>query len=108
MTVFMSPIFLCLWGAICAPIRFVLGLSSFVGYIYKYMYDVVGGIWMFVSSVLKVASSAEAATKHTYEVSLWRALWNDLFSQVSKFEILLFVVMPIKPTSIRYTAAILI
>nr|GEX46659.1 G1/S-specific cyclin-E protein [Tanacetum cinerariifolium] len=81
-TVFMSPIFLCLWGAICAPIRFVLGLSSFVGCIYKYLYDVFGGIWMFVSSVLKVASSAEAATKHTYEVSLWRALWNDLFSQI--------------------------
>ena len=35
-------------------------------------------------SVLKVASSAEAATKHTYEVFMWRALWNDLFSQVIK------------------------
>ncbi|CAH1444774.1 unnamed protein product [Lactuca virosa] len=80
-TTVMSPIFLCLWGAIYAPIHLILKLSNFLGFIYKYMYNFVGGIWLFVSSFVKVASTAEATVK-TYEVSMWRTLWNDLFSQV--------------------------
>ncbi|KAI3765860.1 hypothetical protein L2E82_15906 [Cichorium intybus] len=79
----MSPIFLCLWGAVYAPIRLILKLSYFLGLIYKYMYDLIGGLWLFISSFLKVASNAEITMK-TYEVSMWRALWNDLFSQVFK------------------------
>ncbi|KAI3497270.1 hypothetical protein L1887_39761 [Cichorium endivia] len=77
----MSPIFMCLWGALYAPIRLILKLSYFLGFIYKYMYDLIGGLWLFISSFLTVASNAEATMK-TYEVSMWRALWNDLFSQV--------------------------
>ncbi|XP_024959745.1 uncharacterized protein LOC112500486 [Cynara cardunculus var. scolymus] len=80
-TAIMLPIFWFLWGVICAPIHLLMGLSNFVGFIYKYMYDLVGAIWLFVSSLLKVASNTEA-TVHTYEVSMWRALWNDLFSQI--------------------------
>ncbi|XP_021989750.1 uncharacterized protein LOC110886279 isoform X2 [Helianthus annuus] len=78
----MSPILLCLWRAVCAPIQVVLGLSKFLGYIYKYIYESLGGIWLFVSPILKVASKAEVAATHTYEVSMWRALWNDLFSKL--------------------------
>ncbi|KAL8239375.1 hypothetical protein R6Q59_015942 [Mikania micrantha] len=77
-----SPIFLCLWRALSATISIVLGLSKYLGLIYKYIYESLEGIWMFVSSILKVASNAELATKHTYEVSMWRALWNDLFSKI--------------------------
>nr|XP_043629248.1 uncharacterized protein LOC122600575 [Erigeron canadensis] len=78
----MSPIFLLLWKTLCAPISIILGLSKFLGPIYTYIYDLVGGIWLFVSNVLKVASNAEAATARTREISLWRSLWNDLFSKV--------------------------
>ncbi|KAK9074074.1 hypothetical protein SSX86_006671 [Deinandra increscens subsp. villosa] len=81
-TVFMSPIFLCLWKAICTPIQLVLGLSRFIGFLYKYIYESLGGLWLFVSSILKVASKAEVTTIHTYEASMWRALWTDLFSKV--------------------------
>lgn len=81
----MSPIFLCLWNALCVPIQLILGLSKFLGFLYKYIYESIGGIWMFVSSILKVASNAEVTTVHTYEVSMWRALWSDLFSKVVKF-----------------------
>ncbi|KAC9767784.1 hypothetical protein E3N88_45284 [Mikania micrantha] len=79
----MSPIFLCLWRALSAITSIVLGLSKYLGLIYKYIYESLEGIWMFVSSILKVASNAELATKHTYEVSMWRALWNDLFSKLA-------------------------
>ncbi|KAI3703984.1 hypothetical protein L1987_74185 [Smallanthus sonchifolius] len=78
----MGPIFLGLWRALWVPIRLILGLSKFLGFIYKYIYESLGGIWLFVSSILKVASNAEVATAHTYEVSIWRALWSDLFSKV--------------------------
>ncbi|KAJ9551617.1 hypothetical protein OSB04_015662 [Centaurea solstitialis] len=77
----MLPIFWFLWGIICAPIQLVMGLSKFMGFIFKYIYDLVGVIWLFVSSLIKVTSNAEVAV-HTYEVSMWRALWNDLFSQI--------------------------
>jgi len=36
-----------------------------------------------MSSILQLASDSQAAVK-TYEVSMWRTLWNDLFSHVSK------------------------
>ncbi|XP_076907727.1 uncharacterized protein LOC143564291 [Bidens hawaiensis] len=78
----MGPILLCVWRAICSPIHVVFELSKFLGYIYKYTYESLEGIWLFVSSILKVASNADVAATHTYEVSMWRALWSDLFSKV--------------------------
>lgn len=36
---------------------------------------------MFVSGMIQLASASEA-TVSTHEVSMWRTLWNDLFSQV--------------------------
>ncbi|KAL4577579.1 hypothetical protein LXL04_013688 [Taraxacum kok-saghyz] len=80
-TTVMSPIFSCIWGAIFAPIHLILKLSNFLGCIYTYMYNFLGSLWVFISSFLKVASTAEATVK-TYEVSMWRALWSDLFSQI--------------------------
>lgn len=77
----MYPIFWCLWGILYAPIRLILGLSDFVGFIYNYIYDLVRDIWLIVSGIFKLASTAES-TVNTYEVSIWRSLWNDLFSQV--------------------------
>ncbi|KAI3769623.1 hypothetical protein L6452_00732 [Arctium lappa] len=80
-TTIMYPILWFLWGILYAPIRLILSLSDFVGYVYNNIYDLVGDIWLFVSGIFKLASNAEA-TVNTYEVSIWRSLWNDLFSQV--------------------------
>ncbi|KAI7733784.1 hypothetical protein M8C21_027120, partial [Ambrosia artemisiifolia] len=78
----MSPILLCIWSAICASIQVVVGLSKFLGIIYNYIYESLVGVWLFLSSILKVASNAEVTATQTYEISMWRALWNDLFSKV--------------------------
>ncbi|KAI3716179.1 hypothetical protein L6452_23333 [Arctium lappa] len=80
-TAIMYPILWFLWGILYAPIRLVLGLSNFVGFIFKHMYDFLGGLWLFVSGIFKLASSAET-TVSSYEAAMWHSLWNDLFSQI--------------------------
>lgn len=77
----MYPIFWFIWGILYAPISLILGVSNFVGFMYNQIYDLFGEIWILVSDIFKLASNAESAA-HTYEVSIWRSLWNDLFSQV--------------------------
>ncbi|KAL8238142.1 hypothetical protein R6Q59_019223 [Mikania micrantha] len=77
----MYPIFWCLWGILYAPVSLILGLSNFVGFVYNEIYDFARDIWLFASGIFKLASSAESAV-NTYEVSIWRSLWNDLFSQI--------------------------
>ncbi|KAK1439801.1 hypothetical protein QVD17_05622 [Tagetes erecta] len=77
----MYPIFWCIWGILYTPVSLILGLSNFVGFLYNQIYDLAQDIWLFASGVFKFASSAESAV-NTYEVSIWRSLWNDLFSQV--------------------------
>ncbi|XP_044501222.1 uncharacterized protein LOC123222485 isoform X2 [Mangifera indica] len=75
------PIFWMLWEILYAPIRLVLALASFVAFIFAGISELLGNIWGAVSSIFKLASASEA-TVSTYEVSMWRSLWNDLFSQV--------------------------
>ncbi|KAJ0643933.1 hypothetical protein HanRHA438_Chr16g0746711 [Helianthus annuus] len=77
----MYPIFWCIWGMLYAPVSLILGLSNFVGYVYNETYDLARDIWLVASGFFKLASNAESAV-NTYEVSIWRSLWNDLFSQV--------------------------
>ncbi|XWS75791.1 hypothetical protein CRYUN_Cryun01aG0122500 [Craigia yunnanensis] len=75
------PIFWILWEMLYAPIRLVLALASFVAFVCGFISDLVGDIWQSLSSIIQLASASEA-TVSTYEVSIWRSLWNDLFSQV--------------------------
>ncbi|KAK3021747.1 hypothetical protein RJ639_045690 [Escallonia herrerae] len=75
------PVFWILWEVLYAPIRLVLGLSSLIAFICTCLYDMVGDMWLFVSSIVKFASDTEA-TVSTHDVSMWSSLWNDLFSQV--------------------------
>ncbi|KAK3013932.1 hypothetical protein RJ639_009421 [Escallonia herrerae] len=75
------PVFWILWEVLYAPIRLVLGLSSLIAFICTCLYDLVGDMWLFLSSIVKFASDAEA-TVSTHDVSMWSSLWNDLFSQV--------------------------
>ncbi|KAL9457446.1 hypothetical protein AB3S75_006486 [Citrus x aurantiifolia] len=75
------PIFWTLWEILYAPIRIFLALGSFVAFIFASISELMGDIWQTVSSIFQLASASEA-TVTTYEVSMWRSLWNDLFSQV--------------------------
>jgi hypothetical protein len=59
----------------------VLALASFIAFICLSIYDMLQEIWQFVSSIFQVASATEATVTMS-EISMWRALWNDLFSQV--------------------------
>ncbi|KAL4555466.1 hypothetical protein LXL04_038085 [Taraxacum kok-saghyz] len=80
-TTIMYPIFWFIWGILYAPISLILGVSNFVGFMYNQIYDLFGEISTLLSDIFMLASNAESAV-HTYEVSIWRSLWNDLFSQV--------------------------
>jgi len=44
-------------------------------------------MWQFVSSIFQFAASeaSVSATVSASEVSMWRTLWNDLFSQVVRW-----------------------
>ncbi|XP_047334206.1 uncharacterized protein LOC124937917 isoform X2 [Impatiens glandulifera] len=75
------PIFCILWEIVCAPIRLTIGLFSFMTSVCTIIYNSVGDASMFMSNMLSLASEAEA-TMTTYEASIWRSLWNDLFSKV--------------------------
>ncbi|XP_021274853.1 uncharacterized protein LOC110409729 [Herrania umbratica] len=80
-TSILYPIFWILWEILYAPIRLVLALASFMASVCGFISDLVGDIWRSLSTVIRLASASEA-TVSTYEVSIWRSLWNDLFSQV--------------------------
>ncbi|MBA0686450.1 hypothetical protein Goari_014052, partial [Gossypium aridum] len=76
------PMFLILWKILCAPIRLVLALASLLAYVCGFIYDVVGNIWLSLSGIIQLASTSEATVSSANEVSMWRTLWNDLFSQI--------------------------
>ncbi|KAJ6723744.1 hypothetical protein OIU74_008166 [Salix koriyanagi] len=75
------PIFWTVWEILYAPIRLVLSLAGFVAFTCTWISEMIGDIWQSVSGIFQLASVSEA-TVSTYEVSVWRSLWNDLFSQV--------------------------
>lgn len=80
-TSILYPIFWILWEILYAPIRMVLAVAGFVAFICAWISKLTGDIWRSVSSLSRLASVSEG-TVSTYEVSMWRSLWNDLFSQV--------------------------
>ncbi|XP_050247920.1 uncharacterized protein LOC126695280 [Quercus robur] len=80
-TTVLYPVFWILWELLYAPIRMVLALASFIAFICVSIYEMLQEVWQIVSSIFQVASATEA-TVSTYEISMWRSLWNDLFSQV--------------------------
>lgn len=72
-------IFGMLWEILYAPIRVVVGLSSLLTFMFTFIYGLLQDLWLFVSGLINLATNAEATVS---EVSMWRSLWNDLFSQV--------------------------
>ncbi|CAI0460258.1 unnamed protein product [Linum tenue] len=80
-TSILYPIFWILWEVIYTPVRMVLALSGFLGGILGLMVQLVVDVWRSMSSIVQLASASEASV-NTYQVSMWRSLWSDLFSQV--------------------------
>ncbi|KAL9229345.1 hypothetical protein vseg_004822 [Gypsophila vaccaria] len=75
------PILWAVWEILYAPIRLILALTSFIGFVCTLLYEMLGDIWSSVSSIFSIASAAEG-TVTTIEASMFRSLWNDLFSKV--------------------------
>ncbi|KAH6764711.1 G1/S-specific cyclin-E protein [Perilla frutescens var. frutescens] len=75
------PIFWILWEILYAPIRLVLGFCSLVAYFCTLSYELIGDLLLFASSLFNFTRDVES-TVSAYEVSVWRSLWNDLFSQI--------------------------
>lgn len=78
---FLYPIFWILWEVLCAPIRMVLALIGFMSLVCSSVSEFLGDMWWSASSILQLASTSHV-TVSAHEVSMWRSLWNDLFSQV--------------------------
>ncbi|XP_026392765.1 uncharacterized protein LOC113288040 isoform X2 [Papaver somniferum] len=75
------PIFVALYEILYAPLRVVLAFAKFSASAFSSTFEVLREIWLSVSSMIQLASASES-TISTYEVSMWRSLWNDLFSQI--------------------------
>lgn len=80
-TFVLYPVYWLLQEIAYAPIRAVTSLFGCVAFVFNCVYDLVGDLCMFVSGMIQLASASEA-TVSTHEVSMWRTLWNDLFSQI--------------------------
>ncbi|XP_011085496.1 uncharacterized protein LOC105167456 isoform X2 [Sesamum indicum] len=75
------PIIWILWEVLYAPFRLVFGVFSLVAFLCTFVCGLVGDFWLFASSIFNFTRDVES-TVSSYEVSMWRSLWNDLFSQV--------------------------
>lgn len=80
-TFLLNPVFWLLWEILYSPIRLVLGLCSLVSGLCICIYSVVHDLWLFLSSLIRFTSEVES-TVTSYEVSMWRSLWNDIFSRI--------------------------
>lgn len=75
------PIIWVLWGTLTAPFRLVLAIASSVAMLFINIYNFIRESWSSINSIFQFASASEA-TVDAYEASMWRSLWNDLFSQI--------------------------
>ncbi|KAI4308385.1 hypothetical protein L6164_031466 [Bauhinia variegata] len=80
-TTILYPIFWILWEILYVPVRLVLAISNFVAFICTSICTILGDLWIFLSGIIQLRSSSEAAVS-TFEVSIWRSLWSDLFSRI--------------------------
>ncbi|KAL2939479.1 Condensin complex subunit 1 [Bienertia sinuspersici] len=76
------PVFWAFWEILYAPVRMVLALFSGIAFVSTLVYEMLGELWSSACSIVQIASATEATVSTTYEVSMWRSLWNDLFSKV--------------------------
>ncbi|KAK4768824.1 hypothetical protein SAY86_026974 [Trapa natans] len=78
----LHPIFHMLSGMLYMAISIILALANTVASLWTWFHGSVMEMWYSVRGISKLASAANTAVNGTYEISMWRSLWNDLFSQV--------------------------
>lgn len=77
-TSFIYPL---VWVLLYGPFRLLHGICRFLSLSYTFVYDFGGDLWLFLRSFFRFAKEVDS-TVSSYEVSMWRSLWDDLFSQV--------------------------
>ncbi|ONK76661.1 uncharacterized protein A4U43_C03F30700 [Asparagus officinalis] len=75
------PIFSVFWEIIIAPVRLCLAMAGFITMFLSDAYYFLKESWSSISTLFQFASASKASVG-SYETSMWRSLWNDLFSQV--------------------------
>ncbi|XP_058070831.1 uncharacterized protein LOC131219607 [Magnolia sinica] len=75
------PIIWAIWEVLTTPVYLVLASANLTVSLFSYVFYLLRDTCLLLSSMFQLASSSEPIVG-TYEVSMWRALWNDLFSQV--------------------------
>ncbi|XP_047172841.1 uncharacterized protein LOC124840746 isoform X4 [Vigna umbellata] len=80
-TCILYPLFWVLWELLYAPVRLILMIFRFLPSTCLYIFNTLGKMWQFFSSIFQFVATSEA-TVTASEVSMWRTLWNDLFSQI--------------------------
>lgn len=73
------PILAALWAIVSLPLQFVRLILIFADNAIDGLTDLVQFIFTSISPAISTIKSAKAATPPP---SLWRALWNDIFSKV--------------------------
>ncbi|XP_042007383.1 uncharacterized protein LOC121755993 [Salvia splendens] len=69
------------WILFYAPFRLLLGFCRILASSSSFLYALFRDVWMSTRSIFMVTRSVQS-TVSTVEISMWRSLWNDLFSQV--------------------------
>ncbi|XP_072978593.1 uncharacterized protein [Typha angustifolia] len=80
-TYFIYPILSALWEILVAPVRLVLALASFMAGFFVNIYYLLRETWSSISVMFQITSASEASVS-AYEASIWKSLWNDIFSQI--------------------------
>ncbi|XP_074588712.1 uncharacterized protein LOC141844571 isoform X2 [Curcuma longa] len=75
------PLVWLLMEIVSASVRLIVTLTSFLGMLVANVYYLLQGTWSAIGTLFQLASPSEV-TEVAYEVSIWRSLWNDLFSKV--------------------------
>ncbi|KAF8394093.1 hypothetical protein HHK36_020298 [Tetracentron sinense] len=65
----------------CVPIQFILVLANYVVSMFSDAYDLLKWAWMSASSMGLLTCFAQAKPTSS-EISIWHAIWKDLFSKV--------------------------
>ncbi|KAL7086672.1 hypothetical protein ACP275_13G015300 [Erythranthe tilingii] len=79
-TSFVYPV---LWVLLYTPFRLLHGFCSIASFLCAFIYDLGGDVWVSAKSIFQLAKSVDSTVAvSTYEVSMWRSLWDDLFSHV--------------------------
>ncbi|KAJ0986558.1 hypothetical protein J5N97_004914 [Dioscorea zingiberensis] len=75
------PVIWVFWEILVAPFRLVLSIANVITMIFSHTYYFLRETWSSIGFMFQFGTASEAALG-AYEPSMWRSLWNDLFSQV--------------------------